>query len=90
MDEAGRSRDRAGRRAKRFLTPVQKYEIYLQVIRGQVTMAAAGVDRTTVVRIRQDEFLPPAVPPSRPRPVPGHQLTHRPRPCVEPPGSPSG
>jgi transposase-like protein len=36
---------------------MQKYEIYLQVIRGEVTMAeaaaAAGVDRTTVVRIRQ-------------------------------------
>ena len=57
MDEEGRSRDRAGRRAKRFLTPMQKYEIYLQVLRGEVTMAeaaaAAGVDRTTVVRIRQ-------------------------------------
>jgi transposase-like protein len=57
MDEEGRSRDRAGRRPKRFLTPMQKYEIYLQVIRGEVTMAeaaaAAGVDRTTVVRIRQ-------------------------------------
>ena len=57
MDEEGRSRDRAGRRSKRFLTPMQKYEIYLQVLRGEVTMAeaaaAAGVDRTTVVRIRQ-------------------------------------
>jgi transposase-like protein len=57
MGEEGRPRDRAGRRAKRFLTPLQKYEIYLQVIRGEVTMAeaaaAAGVDRTTVVRIRQ-------------------------------------
>src|SRR5450755_2241120 len=57
MDEEGRSRARAGRRRKRFLTPLQKYEIYLQVIRGEVTMAeaaaSAGVDRTTVVRIRQ-------------------------------------
>ncbi len=57
MDEEGRSRDRAGRRAKRFLTPTQKYEIFLQLVRGEVTMAdaaaAAGVDRTTVVRIRQ-------------------------------------
>ena len=57
MDEEGRSRDRAGRRPKRFLTPMQKYEIYLQVIRGEVTMAeaaaAAQVDRSTVVRIRQ-------------------------------------
>src|SRR5664279_3398206 len=57
MEEEGRSRDRAGRRSKRFLTPMQKYEIYLQVIRSEVTMAeaaaSAGVDRTTVVRIRQ-------------------------------------
>jgi transposase-like protein len=57
MEEEGRSKDRAGRRAKRFLTPLQKYEIYIQVLRGEVTMAeaaaAAGVDRTTVVRIRQ-------------------------------------
>ena len=41
----------------RFLTPTQKYEIFLQLVRGEVTMAdaaaAAGVDRTTVVRIRQ-------------------------------------
>src|SRR6478609_8371051 len=57
MDEEGRSRDRVERRPKRFLTPMRKYEIYLQVIRGEVTMAeaaaAAGVDRTTVMRIRQ-------------------------------------
>ena len=56
MDDEGRSRA-AGRRAKRFLTPTQKYEIFLQLVRGKVTMAnaaaAAGVDRTTVVRIRQ-------------------------------------
>jgi hypothetical protein len=49
MDEEGRSRDRAGRRPKRFVTPMQKYDIYLQVIRGEVTMAeaaaAAEVDR---------------------------------------------
>ena len=54
MDEEGRSRDRAGRRAKRFLTPSQKYEIYLQLVRGEVTMAeaaaAAQVDRSTVLR----------------------------------------
>lgn len=57
MDEQSRSSDRAGRRAKRFLTPSQKYDIWLQVIRGEVTMAqaaaAAGVDRSTVLRIRQ-------------------------------------
>lgn len=57
MDEQPRSSDRAGRRAKRFLTPSQKYEIWLQLVRGEVTMAqaaaAAGVDRSTVLRIRQ-------------------------------------
>jgi transposase len=57
MDEDGRSKDRAGRRSKRFLTPTQKYEIWLQLVRGEVTMAdaaaTAGVDRTTIQRIRQ-------------------------------------
>ncbi len=45
------------RRSKRFLTPSQKYELWLQVVRQEVTMAeaatSAGVDRSTVVRIRQ-------------------------------------
>lgn len=52
MDEDGWSKDRAGRRAKRFLTPIQKYEIWLQLVRGEVTMAdaaaTAGVDRTKI------------------------------------------
>jgi hypothetical protein len=56
MDE-GRSKDRVWRRAKRLLTPLQRYDIYLQLVRGEVTMAeaaaAAGVDRSTVLRIRQ-------------------------------------
>lgn len=45
------------RRAKRFLTPSQKYDLWLQLVRQEVTMAeaaaAAGVDRSTIVRIRQ-------------------------------------
>ena len=57
MYEESRSKDRAGCRPKRFLTPLQKYEIYLQLVRGEVTMAeaaaAAQVDRSTVLRIRQ-------------------------------------
>src|SRR5664279_4258925 len=44
------------RRAKRFLTPSQKYEIWLQLVRQEVTMAEAAsrerVDRSTIVRIR--------------------------------------
>jgi hypothetical protein len=47
---------RAGRRPKRFLTPLQKYEIWLQLIRQEVTIAEAAdanrVDRSTVMRIR--------------------------------------
>ncbi len=57
MDEEAGSKDRAGRRGKRFLTPMQKYEIWLQLVRGEVTMAdaaaIAGVDRSTIQRIRQ-------------------------------------
>ena len=49
--QAGRTR-----RSKRLLTPSQKYEIWLQLLRQEVTMAeaatAAGVDRSTIVRIR--------------------------------------
>ncbi len=45
------------RRSKRFLTPSQKYEIWLQLVRQEVTIAQAAeqqrVDRSTVVRIRQ-------------------------------------
>ena len=49
--QAGRKR-----RSKRLLAPSQKYEIWLQLLRQEVTMAeaatAAGVDRSTIVRIR--------------------------------------
>ncbi len=52
VSQAGRKR-----RSKRLLTPSQKYEIWLQLLRQEVTMAeaatAAGVDRSTIVRIRQ-------------------------------------
>lgn len=44
------------RRAKRFLSPSQKYEIWLQLVRQEVTIAEAAtkeaVDRTTIMRIR--------------------------------------
>jgi transposase len=56
MSGADRGTDRAGRRYKRFLTPSQKYEIWLQLVRQEVTMAEAAaqhqVDRSTIVRIR--------------------------------------
>jgi transposase-like protein len=45
------------RRAKKFLTPSMKYEIWLQLVRGEVTIAqaatAAAVDRSTILRVRQ-------------------------------------
>ena len=51
-----RGADRAGRRRKRFLSPSQKYEIWLQLVRGETTMAGAAaqwqVDRSTILRIR--------------------------------------
>ena len=56
MTETSRGADRAGRRAKRFLSPSQKYEIWLQLVRQEVTIAEAAaehrVDRSTIMRIR--------------------------------------
>jgi transposase-like protein len=49
--------DRFGRRAKRFLTPLQKYEIWLQLLRGETTISEAAdrfeVDRSTIMRLRE-------------------------------------
>ena len=56
MPDLERGTDRAGRRAKRFLTPLQKYEIWLQLVRQEVTIAEAAerweVDRATIAHIR--------------------------------------
>src|SRR5512132_705783 len=56
MTELERGTDRLGRRAKRFLTPLQKYEVWLQLVRGETTISEAadrlGVDRSTVMRLR--------------------------------------
>src|SRR5665647_1333878 len=45
------------RRAKRLLAPSVKYEIFLQLVRGETTINAAadtaGVDRSTVMKLRQ-------------------------------------
>lgn len=44
------------RRAKRFLSPSQKYEIWLQLVRQESTVAevaaAQQVDRSTIMRIK--------------------------------------
>ena len=57
MTEFERGTDRLGRRAKRFLTPLQKYEIWLQLVRGETTIGEAAdlfeVDRSTIMRLRQ-------------------------------------
>ena len=56
MSDSSRGTDRLGRRAKRFLTPSQKYEIWLQLVRGETTIGEAadrfGVDRSTIMRLR--------------------------------------
>lgn len=45
------------RRPKRFLSPSQKYEIWLQLVRQEATVAevatAQQVDRSTIMRIKQ-------------------------------------
>jgi transposase len=46
----------SGRRAKRFLSPSEKYEIWLSLMRGEYTISEAadrsGVDRSTVMKLR--------------------------------------
>src|SRR5215203_6179671 len=45
------------RRGKGFLSPSEKYEIWLSLVRGEYTIAAAaersGVDRSTIMKLRQ-------------------------------------
>ena len=45
------------RRRKRFLAPQEKYEIWMQLVKGETTIAEAadrsGVDRSTVARLRE-------------------------------------
>ncbi|MGH8899021.1 MAG: hypothetical protein ACRDZ4_18845 [Egibacteraceae bacterium] len=57
MSDSHPGTDRAGRRRKRFLTPAQTYEIWVQLLRGQTTIAAAAdqasVDRSTILKLRQ-------------------------------------
>ncbi len=51
------TRPSRSRRVKKFLTPSMKYEIWLQLVRGEATIAqaaaAAAVDRSTIIRVRQ-------------------------------------
>ena len=57
MTEPGRSAGNGGsRRAKRFLSPSQKYEIWIGLLRGEYSTVEAaeraGVDRSTIVKLR--------------------------------------
>ena len=56
MSEIDRGIDGVGRRAKRLLSRSQKYEIWLQLVRQEATIAevaaAQHVDRSTIMRIR--------------------------------------
>jgi transposase len=57
MPDSQRGTDRLGRRAKRLLSPSQKYEIWLQLVRQETTVSEAAdrleVDRSTIMRIRE-------------------------------------
>ena len=57
MTEPGCSEDsNGGRRPKRFLSPSQKYEIWIGLLRGEYAMAEAAerasVDRSTIMKLR--------------------------------------
>lgn len=45
-----------GRRGKRFLSPSEKYEIWISLVRGEYTIVQAaeqaGVDRSTIMKLR--------------------------------------
>jgi transposase-like protein len=57
MTQSSDGRDGAGRRRKRFLSPSEKYEIWISLLRGEVTTRAAadraGVDRSTIMKLRR-------------------------------------
>lgn len=57
MPDPNQSRDRAGRRRKRFLSPAEKYQAFVQVLAGEMTVAQCaehwGVDRSTIMKARE-------------------------------------
>ena len=57
MSEKNSNPSAGKRRSKRMLSPSQKYEIWLQLVRQEVTIAEAAsaqqVDRSTIMRIKQ-------------------------------------
>ncbi len=57
MPDPKQPRDRAGRRRKRFLTPAEKYQVFSQVLSGEMNVAQCaehwGVDRSTIMKARE-------------------------------------
>ena len=57
MSQGEIGRPQGGRRRKRFLTPSEKYEIWIALLRGECTTREAadraGVDRSTIMKLRQ-------------------------------------
>ena len=57
MSELGGSVDGSGRRRKRFLSASEKYEMWIGLVGGESTIMEAadraGVDRSTVMKLRQ-------------------------------------
>jgi transposase-like protein len=57
MSESNGSGPASGRRRRRFLSPSEKYEIWISLLRGEVTTREAadraGVDRSTIMKLRQ-------------------------------------
>lgn len=55
--DAAPAQQSKARRAKKLLAPSVKYEIWLQLIRGETTInqaaETAGVDRSTIMKLRQ-------------------------------------
>ena len=57
LQSSGNGTGPARRRAKRFLSPSEKYEIWVSLVRGEYTIVQAaeraGVDRSTIMKLRQ-------------------------------------
>ncbi|MCA1700603.1 MAG: helix-turn-helix domain-containing protein [Actinobacteria bacterium] len=57
MSEDSAGRDRVGRRRKRMLSAQEKYQIWLQLLSGELSQSEAadrwGVDPSTITRIRK-------------------------------------
>lgn len=57
MPDPNLPRDRAGRQAKRFLSPSEKYQAFVALLCGDMTVAQCadywGVDRGTIVKARE-------------------------------------